>query len=257
MVHDYVGVAALDIHEAARLIRFPPSLRQCLSAVAARRLPGDEVAKGRLGLPDEERTPVEERCVARRPASSQPAPRAKRKCGVIEKRQRRGRDGRRYTVYRVRWHDADGAERNKTLPRGSTRRDAEAFERRVYMLKRIGELDVLDRGRETLAEFAEEWWELYAGEPRPRDPRALRRGLENTYTAASRARLSARALARARHALPARSRAGGCRRGNGKEGTLDAPGHARPSRRVAAHRFEPGRRGAEAFRQAAARSGRP
>jgi integrase len=82
---------------------------------------------------------------------------------VIEKRQRRGRDGRTYTVYRVRWHDADGAERNKTLPRGSTRRDAEAFERRVFTLKRVGELDVLDRGRETLAEFAEEWWELYAG----------------------------------------------------------------------------------------------
>ena len=82
--------------------------------------------------------------------------------GVIEKRQRRGRDGRTYTVYRVRWHDAGGGERNKTLPRGSTLRDAEAFERRVFTLKRIGELDVLDRGRETLAEFAEEWWELYA-----------------------------------------------------------------------------------------------
>jgi integrase len=81
---------------------------------------------------------------------------------VIEKRQRRGRDGRTYWVYRVRWHDADGAERNKTLPRGSTRRDAEDFERRVYTLKRIGELNVLDRGRETLADFAEEWWELYA-----------------------------------------------------------------------------------------------
>lgn len=81
---------------------------------------------------------------------------------MIERRQRRGRDGRTYSVYRVRWHDADGAERNKTLPRGSTRRDAESFERRVYMLKRIGDLDVLDRGRETLAEFAEEWWELYA-----------------------------------------------------------------------------------------------
>ena len=81
---------------------------------------------------------------------------------MIEKRQRRARDGRVYSVYRVRWHDADGAERNKTLPRGSTRRDAETFERRVYTLKRTGELDVLDRGRETLAEFAEEWWELYA-----------------------------------------------------------------------------------------------
>ena len=82
---------------------------------------------------------------------------------MIEKRQRRSRDGRVYSVYRVRWHEADGAERNKTLPRGSSRRDAEAFERRVYTLKRTGELDVLDRGRETLAEFAEEWWELYAG----------------------------------------------------------------------------------------------
>ena len=50
------------------------------------------------------------------------------------------------------WHDADGAERNKTLPRGPTRRDAEAFERRVYTLKRAGELDVLDRGRETIGE---------------------------------------------------------------------------------------------------------
>jgi hypothetical protein len=91
---------------------------------------------------------------------------------VIEKRQRRGRDGRTYTVYRVRWHDADGAERNKTLPRGSTRRDAEAFERRVFTLKRVGELDVLDRGRETLAEFAEEWWDGVAACVRP----ALRTG---------------------------------------------------------------------------------
>ena len=115
---------------------------------------------------------------------------------MIERRQRRGRDGRPYSVYRVRWHDAGGAERNKTLPRGSTLRDAEAFERRVYMLKRTGELDVLDRGRETLAEFAEEWWELYA---RANLARATLvrydRGLEGTYAAAARAHPFARAHA--------------------------------------------------------------
>jgi hypothetical protein len=58
-----------------------------------------------------------------------------------------------------------GLERSKVMPRGSTRADAEAFERRVMNLKRLGydPHQELERGRETLADFTVEWWERYAG----------------------------------------------------------------------------------------------
>ena len=81
---------------------------------------------------------------------------------MIERRTRRGRDGKAYSVYRIRWRDDDGRERSRTLPRGTRKDEAEAFERRVITLKRGGELAVLDAGRETLAEFAEHWWRVYA-----------------------------------------------------------------------------------------------
>jgi integrase len=82
---------------------------------------------------------------------------------VIQKRRRRGRDGKAYTVFPVRWYDDAGAEHSKTLPRGTSKQEAEDFERRVKMLKRTGELATLDAGRELLEDFVEEWWELYAG----------------------------------------------------------------------------------------------
>lgn len=82
---------------------------------------------------------------------------------MIEKRQRRGRDGRIYHVWRIRYYDATGDERSKTLPRGTKREDALAFEARVKLLKRTGELAALDQGRETLADFAEYWWQVHAG----------------------------------------------------------------------------------------------
>ena len=99
---------------------------------------------------------------------------------MIQKRTRRGRDGKAYHVFRVRWRDSAGEHRSKTLPRGTTRQQAEDFERRVVTLKRIGRLDDLDRGRQLLADFAEEWWEVYAAQHAaldlcPRDRRALRR----------------------------------------------------------------------------------
>lgn len=78
---------------------------------------------------------------------------------MIQRRQRRKRDGTIYTVWRVRWHDAAGVERNRTF---DSRADAEAFEAKVRLAKRGGGLASLDAGRETLAEFAEQWWELYA-----------------------------------------------------------------------------------------------
>jgi integrase len=78
---------------------------------------------------------------------------------VIQKRERRRRDGTRYVVWRVRWHDATGAERNRTF---DTKADAETFEAKVRVAKRPGDLVSIDAGRQLLADFAEEWWELYA-----------------------------------------------------------------------------------------------
>jgi site-specific recombinase XerD len=78
---------------------------------------------------------------------------------MIEKRQRKRRDGRSYSVWRVRWYDATGGERSRTFDRAA---DAQAFEAKVRTLKRADDLAQLDAGRETLAEFAAEWWEQYA-----------------------------------------------------------------------------------------------
>src|ERR1051326_267952 len=62
-------------------------------------------------------------------------------------------------VWRVRWRDGQGRERSKVIGR---KRDAEVFEAEVVRRKRTGDLDLLTGGRETLSEFAEEWWKLYA-----------------------------------------------------------------------------------------------
>ncbi len=83
---------------------------------------------------------------------------------MIEKRTRRGRDGRAYFVYRVRWYDdGRGTERSRTFPRGTKRAVVDAFENRVGLLQRTGGVDEVDIGRDTLADFAGEWWEIYAG----------------------------------------------------------------------------------------------
>ena len=78
---------------------------------------------------------------------------------MIEKRERKRRDGRAYTVWRVRWYDPIGRERSRTFDRST---DAHAFEAKVRTLKRADDLAQLDAGKETLAEFAAEWWEQYA-----------------------------------------------------------------------------------------------
>lgn len=61
-------------------------------------------------------------------------------------------------VWKVRWRQA-GQNRSKVLGR---KRDAEAFDAEMRRRRRTGELALLDAGRETLAEFGEEWWRLYA-----------------------------------------------------------------------------------------------
>jgi integrase len=62
-------------------------------------------------------------------------------------------------VWRVRWRDEQGRARSKVIGR---KRDAEAFDAEVVRRRRTGDLDLLSGGRETLAEFAEEWWKVYA-----------------------------------------------------------------------------------------------
>jgi integrase len=61
-------------------------------------------------------------------------------------------------VRRVRWRQA-GQNRSKVLGR---KRDAEVFDADLRHKKRTGEIAALDAGKETLAEFGEEWWRLYA-----------------------------------------------------------------------------------------------
>lgn len=62
-------------------------------------------------------------------------------------------------VWRVRWRDDLGRERSKVLGRKG---DAQAFDAEVTRSKRAGTLASLDAGRETLGEFVERWWALYA-----------------------------------------------------------------------------------------------
>ncbi|MFN8161578.1 MAG: tyrosine-type recombinase/integrase [Solirubrobacterales bacterium] len=62
-------------------------------------------------------------------------------------------------VWRVRWRDELGRERSKVIGR---KRDADALEAEIVRRKRTGELDLLTGGKETLAEFGQEWWRLYA-----------------------------------------------------------------------------------------------
>jgi integrase len=67
-------------------------------------------------------------------------------------------DRKRGAGWRVRWREA-GRNRARMFDRKT---DAVAFEAEVRRRARAGELLTLDAGRETLQEFAEEWWRLYA-----------------------------------------------------------------------------------------------
>ena len=62
-------------------------------------------------------------------------------------------------VWRVRWRDGSGRERSRILGR---KRDAESFDAEVRRRKRAGDLAVHSAGKESLADFAEKWFELYA-----------------------------------------------------------------------------------------------
>ena len=95
----------------------------------------------------------------------------------IQRRQRKGGP-----VYRVQWRDEQGRQRSKTFTK---KRDAEAFEAKVKLAKRQGELAGLDAGRQTLKAFSEEWWELHAETSLAPKTRRLYRWLLDTQSFAS------------------------------------------------------------------------
>lgn len=71
----------------------------------------------------------------------------------VEKVQRK--DGPRYVVW---WKDELRRTRNRTFRRKA---DAETFDAKIKLAKRTGDLAQLDAGKETLAEFFQEWNRLY------------------------------------------------------------------------------------------------
>ncbi len=66
------------------------------------------------------------------------------------------RNGR--NVWSVRWREG-GRNRSRDFDH---KRDADVFDAELRRRRRLGDLDLLDAGRETLADFAREWWRLYA-----------------------------------------------------------------------------------------------
>lgn len=62
-------------------------------------------------------------------------------------------------TYSVRYRSG-GRNLRKTFDRKA---DAQAFDAKARLARRSGDLAKLDAGRETLAEFTQEWWTTYAG----------------------------------------------------------------------------------------------
>src|SRR4051812_37992047 len=79
---------------------------------------------------------------------------------VVERRERRRRDGTAYSVWRTRWRDEAGVERSKTFDRAA---DGRAWEAKIRMMKRGGALAELGGGTQTLAQVVEAGGLGYAG----------------------------------------------------------------------------------------------
>lgn len=59
----------------------------------------------------------------------------------------------------MKWRDDHGRQRSETLPRKA---DAEAYEAKIRLAKRRGELDDIDKGRTTFGVMMDRWWETDA-----------------------------------------------------------------------------------------------
>jgi integrase len=71
----------------------------------------------------------------------------------IHKRKRKGG-----VVYRVQYRDEAGRQRSRSF---SLKRDADAFEAKVKLSRRQGELAALDSGKQLFSSFVEDWRLLY------------------------------------------------------------------------------------------------
>lgn len=147
-------------------------------------------------------------------------------------------------VWRVRWRDEQGQARSKVV---GNKRDANAFDAEVVRRKRTGDLDLLTGGRESLADFAEEWWKLYAvPNPRVPDSAQLCGSLGSARPATAWLDASQRHLAGSGRAIQGRT---GSRWGRASDRAPRAgasPKRSPSSGRVAADRAQPGQGGAEA-----------
>src|SRR3954464_12485712 len=62
------------------------------------------------------------------------------------------------TVWRVRWRE-NGQPHSRVM---GSKRDAELFEADITRRKRLGQLAQIDAGRQTVAQFAREYWRIHA-----------------------------------------------------------------------------------------------
>ena len=149
---------------------------------------------------------------------------------MIEQRERRRRDGTTYTVWRVRWREGpapSAARRSTARPtRGRSRRRSARSSARARS-------PTSTPARETLAEFVEEWWTVYAGPNLERATlRAYAQLLERPRAAAARPSAAARAHAADDRALPRRPRGRRRRHRGDPQDDDDAPGRAAARGRV-------------------------
>jgi integrase len=96
----------------------------------------------------------------------------------VEIRERKRRDGTVYWTYRVRFRDAQGERRSRDFDRAQ---DALDFRAHLRLLARRGELASLDIGKQTLAEFMPQWWQLYAKQRLAISTRRTYRSLWNVH----------------------------------------------------------------------------
>lgn len=105
--------------------------------------------------------------------------RAPRKITGVENRERKRRDGSVYWTFRVRWIDPSTG--SKLVEEFDEQRDAIDFHATLRLARRRGALHDLNAGRETLAEYAEQWWESYASRNLARSTLAVYASLWNRY----------------------------------------------------------------------------
>ena len=153
-------------------------------------------------------------------------------------------------VWRVRWRE-NGQPHSRVL---GSKRDADLFEADIKRRKRLGQLAQIDAGRQTVAQFAREWWCIHA------EPNLATRTRETYAAVFDKHILPPRRRARParRHARsrgqPERRHAGGGGRARGNPQGADGAAENLLLRCALGARLEQaGRRGAQAQRQAPAR----